>query len=408
LIGKLLTFEEAKRAVEISFKPQLPDTEVTVLLEAYNRVLGIDVVAPRDIPGSNTATVQGYALNAKDTSSASEDNPVALKVCGTLSVGEIACVSLLSGEVMEVCVGATLPPGADTVIAAQDGEREDDTLQVYGEVFSGENMHQAGSDIQRGAVVLRKGQVLGSAEIGVLAALGFMDVTVLRIPIVAVFSVGAEIGELGKPLPAGKAFDAATYSVYTAIMECGAKPVCLGVVAENNAAIAQMLKTATTVADMVVVCSSIDIAEIADTLDKPGIVVNGVAIKPGRQTAVSFIGEKPVFILPSNPSAALLVFQLFARSLVQRLGGRPVADLKTVMAYAGAKMFSAKGSRNYGLVGLKFDEKCRLIAEPLQISGAISALVNAEGFVEIPENEQHIEIDQEVAVRLFRGSAGKS
>ena len=403
-----MTFEEAKRAVEISFKPQLPDTEVTVLLEAYNRVLGIDIVAPRDIPGSNTATVQGYALNAKDTKEASDDNPVALKVCGTLSVGEASRVSLLVGETVEVCVGAILPLGADTVIAAQDGEREDDILQVYDTVFSGKNVQQAGADIQKGAVVLRRGQVLGSAEIGVLAALGFMDVTVLRMPIVAVFSVGAEIGELGKPLPAGKAFDAAAYSVYTAIMECGAKPVCLGVVAENKASITQMLKTATAVADMVVVCSSVDISEIADTLDKPGIVVNGVAIKPGRQTAVSFVGEKPVFILPSNPSAALLVFQLFARSLVQRLGGRPVAGLKTVMAYAGAKMFSAKDSRSYGLVELKFDENCRLIAEPLQTTGAISDLVNAEGFVEIPENEQHIEIDQEVAVRLFRGSAGKS
>jgi molybdopterin biosynthesis enzyme len=408
LTGKLLTFEEAKRAVEISFKPQLPDTEVTVLLEAYNRVLGIDVVAPQDMPGSNTATVQGYALNAKDTATASEDNPVALKVCGTIAVGETSQVSLLGGEAIEVSVGAVLPQGADTVIAAQDGEREDDTLQVYGEVFSGENMHQAGSDIQKGAVVLRRGQVLGSAEIGVLAALGFMEVTVLRMPMVAVFSVGAEIGELGKPLPAGKVFDAAAYSVYTAIMECGAKPVCLGVVAEDKLAITQMLKTATAVADMVVVCSSVDITEIADTVDKPGIVVNGVAIKPGRQTAVSFIGEKPVFILPSNPSAALLVFQLFARSLVQRLGGRPVVGLKTVMAYAGSKMFSAKGSRSYGLVELKFDENCRLIADPLQTTGAVSALVNAEGFVEIPENEQHIEADQEVAVRLFRGSAGKS
>ena len=398
-----MTFEEAKRAVEISFKPQLPDTEVTVLLEAYNRVLGIDIVAPRDIPGSNTATVQGYALNAKDTTDASEDNPVILKICGTLSVGEASRVSLLVGEAVEVCAGAILPLGADTVIAAQDGEREDVTLQVYDTVFSGENVHQTGADIQKGAVVLRRGQVLGSAEIGVLAALGFTDVAVLRIPIVAVFSVGVEIGELGKPLPAGKAFDVAAYSVYTAIIECGAKPVCLGVVAENKASITQMLKTATAVADMVVVCSSVDISEIANTLDKPGIVVNGIAMKPGRQTAVSFIGEKPVFILPSNPSVALLVFQLFARSLVQRLGGRPVAGLKTVMAYAGAKMFSAKGSRSYGLVEFKFDENCRLIAEPLQTTGAISALVNAEGFVEIPENEQHIEIDQEVAVRLFRG-----
>jgi len=407
LAGKLLTFEEAKRAVDVSFKTPLLETEKIVLLEAYNRVLGIDVVAPQDIPGFNTASVQGYAISAQDTVAASEDNSVTLKVWGTVTVGEQPRVGFLSGEAAEVSLGAILPQGTDTVIGVQDSEREDDTLRVYGEVFQGENMYKAGSDVQKGAVVLLRGQVLGSAEIGVLAALGFTEVTVFRIPMVAVFSVGAEIGELGKPLLAGKVFDVAAYSLCTAVMECGAKPVCLGVV-DDRGAIAQMLRTAATVADMVVVCSSVDIAEVVDGVDRPGVVVGGVAVKPGSQTVVSFIGEKPVFILPSNPSVALVMFQLFARSLVQRLGGRPVSGLRTVRAGAGSKMFGAKGRCTYVLVELKFDEEGRLIADPLQTtSGVVSSLSSVDGFVEIAENAPAIEADQEVVVLLFRGLASR-
>jgi len=149
------------------------------------------------------------------------------------------------------------------------------------------------------------------------------------------------------------------------------------------------------------------VAEVLDGLSKSGLVVNGVAVKPGKNFAAAVIEGKLVFCLPSNPSAALLMYQLFIRTLVQRLGGRPSSGLKTVAAFAGAKLFSAKGSRTFQLVKLEFDEQCRLIAQPINSSG-VSALVEADGFVEIAENEQFVEVDCGVAVLLFRGLAGKA
>jgi molybdopterin biosynthesis enzyme len=190
-------------------------------------------------------------------------------------------------------------------------------------------------------------------------------------------------------------------------MECGAKPVYFGTVPDDKGAVARVLKTAVTCSDMVIVTSSIDKTEIADSLDKPGIVVNSIAVKPGKNTAVAFIDEKPIFLLPNNPSAALLMYQLLARSLVQRLAGRPPAGLRAVRAFVGSKMFSAKGSRTFVLVKLMFDEQCRLIADPVSAVGVVSALAEADGFVEIAENEQFLDVDQEVLVRLLRGSAGK-
>ena len=116
-------------------------------------------------------------------------------------------------------------------------------------------MHKQGSDIKAGAVALKKGQLLGSTEIGVLAALGYKQLKVLKIPMIAVLSIGNEVTELGKPLSPGKIFDLNSYSLSTAVMECGAKPVYFGVVPEDKAAIQRVLAAAVASTDMVIACT---------------------------------------------------------------------------------------------------------------------------------------------------------
>ena len=149
-------------------------------------------------------------------------------------------------------------------------------------------------------------------------------------------------------------------------------------------------------------------SEIVNALGKPGIVVNGIAIKPGKTTAVGFVDGKPVFFLPEDPTVALLLYVLFIKSLVQRLGGRPVSVIKTVKALSGSRMFSAKGHRKFIMVKLSFDKNCRLIADPVDTTGYLSALIEACGFIEITENKNYIDIDQEVEVYLFRGYASNA
>ena len=201
---KLSTFEEAKRAIEACFKPVFLGEEETVLLEAYNRVLSEDVVSSIDIPGFNSSRMAGYAVKAEDTALANEEQPVSLVVSGSLTVGETPKLALAKGEAVEVAAGAVLPEGADAVIAIEDAEREDDTLQIYSPAAVGDNMRKQGSDIKAGSVTLKKGQVLGSTEIGVLAALGLKQLKVLKIPMIAVLSIGSEVTELSKPIVSGK------------------------------------------------------------------------------------------------------------------------------------------------------------------------------------------------------------
>jgi molybdopterin biosynthesis enzyme len=147
--------------------------------------------------------------------------------------------------------------------------------------------------------------------------------------------------------------------------------------------------------------------QIVDSLGEPGLIVCGIAVKPGKPTTVAFVGKKPVFALPGHPTSALLMFHLLVRPVIQAMSGRTVAEVKTVRALAAARMFSAKGRRTFVMVKLKRDEFNRFVAEPVETgaSGAITTLAKADGFVEIPENQQFVDAGEEVVVSLLKGVA---
>jgi molybdenum cofactor synthesis domain-containing protein len=410
MFRKLMTLDEAKKIVDENFKPAAIGDEDVALLEAYNRVLKEDIVSTLDIPPFNRSTVDGYAVRAEDTFGADENQPVTLKISGMILAGEQPKMVLGKNEAVEIVTGAPLPEGADAVVMVEDAEREDTQLQVYSPVSPLMNVMKKGSDIKNGAIVLHAGQVLGAPEIGVLAALGLTKARCFKPPMVAVLSTGNEVAEAGKPLPPGKIFDINAYSLSTAVIEAGAKPVFFGIVPDDKTSLSKTLAAALASADVVITSGGVSVGprdytpQVVDSLGKPGVVVYGVAVKPGKPTTVAFAQDKPIFSLPGNPTAALMMFYLLVRPVIQRLCGRTPSQMRSIRAFAGAKLFSAKGRRTFIMVKLVVDlEKCRLIAEPVGgASGAIMTLAGADGFVEVSENMQYNNKDEEVNVKLFR------
>jgi molybdenum cofactor synthesis domain-containing protein len=410
MFRKLMTFDEAKKAINLHLKPEPLGTEEISLLEAYNRVLAEDMASALDIPPFNRSTVDGYAVKAEDTFGAEENQPIKLKVRGVVNVGEPPKISVAKGEAAEIVTGAPVPEGADAVVMIENTDRENDELSVYSAVTKNENVMKKGTDINKGETVLKVGQVLGSREIGVLAALGIARVKVHMVPTVAVLSTGAEVTEPGKKLPLGKIYDINAYSLSAAVLESGGKPVYLGVVPDDKIELRKALEHALAYADMVITSGGVSVGprditpQIVDSLGKPGLIVCGIAVKPGKPTTIALIGKKPVFSLPGHPTSALLMFHLLARPVIQLLSGRPAKEATTVKAAASARMFSAKGRRTFVMVKLKRDKSNRLIAEPVETgaSGAITTLAKADGFVEIAENQQFVDTDEEITVALLR------
>jgi molybdenum cofactor synthesis domain-containing protein len=412
MFRKLMTFDEAKKVITEKLKPKALGEEEISLLDAYNRVLRENVVSALDIPPFNRSTVDGYAVKAKDTFGAEENQPAKLTARGIVSVGEPPKITISKGEAAEIVTGAPIPEGADAVVMVEDTEKKNAELRVYKAVTRDENVMKKGTDIKKGETVLKAGQVLGASEIGVLAALGLTKVKVFKIPVVAVLSTGAEVTEPGKELPAGKIYDINAYSLSTAVRESGGKPVYLGVVPDDKAELRKALERALASADIVMTSGGVSVGprdltpQIVASLGEPGLLVCGIAVKPGKPTTIALIGKKPVFSLPGHPTSALLLFHLLARPVIQLMSGRPTTEVKTVKALAATRMFQAKGRRTFVMVKLKRNKANRLVAEPVETgaSGAITTLAKADGFVEIPENQQFIDADEEISVSLLKGA----
>lgn len=410
MFRKLLTLEEAKKVINQHFKPKPLGVEEIHLLEAWNRVLAEDITAKINIPPFNRSTVDGYAVKAEDTFGAEENKPVKLKVCGTVNVGEMPKIVVKKGTAAEIVTGAPMPKGADAVLMFEHTERKGDELYVYNAIAKNENVMKAGADIRKGETILRAGQILGSREIGVLASIGMAKAKVYIIPKVAVLSTGNEITEPGEKLSPGKIYDINAYSLSAAVLESGGKPVYFGVLPDDMAILQKTLKNALESADMVVTSGGVSIGpkdvlpQTLNSLGKPGVIICGMATKPGKPTTVALIDGKIVFALPGHPTSALLTFHLIVRPMILRMAGRKMQKPLKVRALAAMRMFPARGRRTFIMVKLRRDKSDRLVAEPVPtgFSGAITTLAKADGFVEISEKQQFIDAGEEVLVQLLK------
>jgi putative molybdopterin biosynthesis protein len=411
MLRKLISLDEARQILRQNFSPKPVEVERVPISEALDRVLAEDVVAPMDVPPFDRSTVDGYAVRAVDTFGADEDRPVALKFCGRVTVGEPPSLVVEDGMTAEIATGAPLPEGADAVVMVEYSVRKDDTIFIYRPVSKGENVMEAGSDIHKGEPVLRKKRKLSPREIGVLAALGLTEVDVYKRPRIAVISTGAEVVEPGKPLPQGKIYDINAHTLSAAVLECGGEPINLGIIPDERDQLEAAVKKALNSADAVVTSGGVSVGpkdiipQVLDTLGKPGVIVSGIAVKPGKPTTIAIIDGKPVFSLPGHPTSSLLMFHMIVRPLICEMAGRTEETPPMVEAVAATKMFPARGRRTFVMVNLAHDETGKLFASPVLtgLSGAITTLAKADGFVEIEERKQFVNEGEEVTVYLFHG-----
>lgn len=409
MFRKLISFDAAKKMIFNKINPKPLGTEKIPLKEAYNRILAEDVVTTLNIPPFDRSTVDGYAIKVEDSIGAEENNPINLNIIGEISVGVYPKIHLKKGEAIEIVTGAPIPSGANAVIMVENTQKQKNTLFIYRALTQDENIMKIGSDIKKGEMLLKAGKILEAPDIGVLAAIGLNYTRVIKKPTVAVISTGAEIIEPGKKLGPGKIYDINAYSLSAAVLNSGGKPIYFGVVPDDETALEKALKQALLSSDIVITSGGVSVGprdytpKIVNSLGKPGVIISGIAVKPGKPTTIALIGNKPIFSLPGHPTSALLIFYLLVGPIIQRIVGRKLISQKVVTAILTTRLFSAKGRKTFVPVKLFRDKNQILKADPAKtgISGAITTLAKADGFIEIPANQQFIDSNEEVIVTLF-------
>jgi len=405
---ELVSVEEAKRLLRERFEPKILGVEEAALDEAVGRVLGEDIVAEVDVPPFDRASMDGYAIRAEDSFGAEEDRPVALKVIGRVMAGEAPRVTVGAGEAVEISTGAPIPKGANAVVMVEyTSVREG--LKVYRSVVPGENIMASGADIMAGELVLRTGDILTPREMGVLAAIGRKSVKVCRRPKVAIMSTGNEVVQPGEPLQFGKIYDINGRTLADSVAENGGKPIFLGIISDREEEIRAKIQEALAVSDMVLPSGGTSagvgdlLYRIIDDLGPPGILVHGIAVRPGKPAIIGVAQGKPIFGLPGYPTSALMIFNVFARPVLREMAGLPAeVDSRIVEARTAERIFSSGGRREYMPVNLVQMEAGGYTIYPVPGgSGAITTLAEADGFIEIPEGRVYLDEGERISVELF-------
>jgi len=410
MFKKLLTLKEAKQRIEKSLSPKPLGIERIPLKRAVGRVLAEDIISPLNVPPFHRSTVDGYAVVAEDTFRAQEDQPVILNLAGLVEAGAISGSELSKGSVLEIVTGAPLPIGSNAVVMIENTTQKDETILVFKPVAKGENIMEKGSDIHKDEIVLRKGDILSHREVGVVAALGLPRIRVFRKPRVGIISTGAEIVEIGKPLSPGKIYDINSYTLAAAVTEAGCVPISFGIARDHDVnSLKSVLKKAIEKVDVVITSGGVSVGpkdimpSIINTLGKPGLLVHGVAVKPGKPVAYAIVENKPVFLLPGNPTSALLIFHLIVRTVLLKLGGRSESLPTVLKAIITQRLFSARGRQTFIPVTVSKNDVDLSIASPAASgqSGSITTLAKADGYIELSANTQFLEAGTEVRVFLF-------
>ena len=395
---KVVPLEKALEV--ISSFPLEPKVESVPLEEALGRVLAEDVVSPIDVPPFDRATVDGYAVKAEDTFMASESEPVRLKVIGDVHAGDAPALKPGRGEAVYISTGASLPEGTDAVIQFEDVERVGNEILVFKPAYPAMGVMKAGVDIGKGKLLLRKGTRLTFKETALLSAVGIAKVPVFRRPKVAVISTGSEIIPPGEELTPGKIYDINGRAITDAVRELGGEAVFLGIARDDRESLKALIEKGLECCDIVLLSggASGGVRDLTSSIieELGEVKIHGIAIQPGKPTVIGIVDGKPVFGLPGYPTSCLTNFTLLVAPLLRKLIGRE-SEVRKVKKRLAHKVFSVKGRRQFLPVRIEGDKAVPI----LKGSGAVTSFVNADGFIEVPENVEILEAGEEVEVTFF-------
>ncbi|MEO8260015.1 MAG: gephyrin-like molybdotransferase Glp [Acidobacteriota bacterium] len=400
-----ISLEEARRRLAAAVRP-IARTERVPLADASGRVVASGVTSSLDVPPFARSAMDGYAVVAADTAGASRDTPVRLGIAERIYTGQMPQRGIAPGLCAEIATGAPLPAGADAVVMVEetrsaDGRRETGSLvDILTAATAGQNISPRGADITTGALVVNPGDLLTPGRIGSLAAVGRTDVEVYQRPRVAILSTGNEVVAPGSTLEPGQVFDV---NSFTLAAIAGAH----GGAAERHRAVEDSLDALTTAldacagADVIVFSGGSSVGErdlILDVVTARGeMVFHGIAIKPGKPTAFALVDGRPLFGMPGNPTSCLSNAYILLVPFLRAIAHLPPFQPRIVRVPLARRIDSVASRHQIYTVRLADGR-----AHPaFKGSGDITSLSQADGYIEIPADQETVDAGAMVEVTMF-------
>lgn len=391
-------------------------TEYVGLVEATDRILADCIRCPIDIPPFQRSTVDGFGIMSSDTKKATRQHHTTLNVVGEISAGKISRTMISSGKAVAIATGAKIPKGADSVIMIEDVIVEDrgKKICIPNKIDKRSNITPRGNDLRKGQILLKKGTWLTAADIGLIASVGISRILVYKKVKVAVLSTGSELAQPGSNLGNASVFDSNRFMLFSMVRKQGGEPIDLGICRDERSLIRRRIMHALKF-DVILISGGSSVGEkdyvpgLINEIGKPGIIVSGIAMKPGSPTSLGIANGKPVIVLPGYPVSAYIGFYTFGLPLLYNIlktNGPPVAK-QVAKLTSDVKLH--KGMTTFVRVRILRHHR-RFLAEPVSTAGAslLSTLAYSDGIVVAKYNnkghkrEDTLHKGQDVEVILLR------
>ncbi len=392
------------------FTPLTP--EEIPLKNALGRVLSTNITAPENLPPFSRSTMDGYAVRAKDTFGCSESEPALLNITGEIAMGSSGQAHLLKpGQTVNIWTGGELPQKGDAVVMVEYTRLlNEQTVEIFRPVAPGENVIRSGDDYKQGSVVLKKGSSLRPQDLGVLSGLGLTTVPVSPQPKVAIISTGDELVAPDQPLGPGKIRDINSTTLAALVEEAGGLPLCCGIIKDDLEAMLAACREALKHADILLLSGGSSVGrrdftlQVLEKIEKAQLLAHGVAIRPGKPTILAKQNNKALFGLPGHAASAMVVFYLFVRPLLRKLGGLDASmGLQAIKVQTEQQIPSTIGREEYVRVQLTQQQGDELpLATPVYgKSGLLNPLVRADGLLVIGRDVEGLDQGAKATVLLF-------
>ena len=399
LLGELTAYGSA---IDTALKLCEPiiETEDIPVAGSTGRVIANAVTAPVDVPVTDRAAMDGYAVIAGDLSNSTEDDcSVQLEVLGRVLAGDLSTPVVQSGQCLEVATGSQLPVGADAVLPVEQTTCDGTQLTVLASVNHGDHVSVRGEDLREGDLIVDKDSVGSPSVAAALASIGASLITVRRKPRVLLVPNGDELVPLGGDIEPGQVYDSNSVALQALLESNGAIISRTPIVRDDPTALIEGVSADDI--DLVVTLGGTSVGRhdlVVDVVEKMGeVLVHGVAIKPGKPVLIGRVGRVPILGLPGFPTSCLFTGYLFAEPMVRALSGLPLSHRSRVSALLSTTVNSPPGKRQFVSVQVNGKQAIPVY----RASSTITSMSRANGWIEIPEETTELVAGEQVEVTFF-------
>ncbi|WP_444934643.1 molybdopterin molybdotransferase MoeA [Microbulbifer sp. JTAC008] len=402
----LMPIESAREKLLEALSPT-SGTETLPLAQAAGRVLAEDVISTVNLPPCDNSAMDGYALRFEDLASG-----LPLELIGKSFAGAPFDGVVNPGTCVRIMTGAAVPAGADTVVMQENVDAQGESIRINCEVRAGDHVRRCGEDVAEGASLLKAGERISVPHIALLAAAGVGTVTVVRKPVIALFSTGDELRQSGDALGKGDIYDSNRIALLSALDQLDLDILDLGILPDNKQAITNALQRASEEADAIITSGGVSVGEAdytREVLEELGeIGFWKVAMKPGKPFAFGFLQGTPFFGLPGNPVSALVTFYQLAVPALSVMKGDQWTGPQTLQAKLLKPLKKKPGRTDFQRGVYRSDENGILVVEPVGTQGShiLSGLAAANCFIVLARESGSVEAGEQVVIEPLRVPLG--